>query len=230
MMDKEKKIKLEELPDLGSEPEVKLPPTAKKKKPEPRIAKLKNMNDSEKSDALSLRWHFDRPDKRWGWLITLLILLFLQKNGHMMHYQQKRAEAAKQTYGMSEVIVGALDFSSLMRYPLILAIFIPVFFKTKIKSDTYFDLTFQGIETVKKVTPASQESHLRVLIKWEDIIHVEKTRLNNRDVLILSDVSGPVAEMIWDIDKIKKKVIKQVLAGLVSNKNAFRIFIEKDVT
>ena len=229
-MDKEKKIKLEELPDLGSEPEVKLPPTPKKKKSEPRIAKLKGMNDSERSDALSLRWHFDRPIKSWGWLITLLTLFFLQKSGHMMLYQQKRAEAAKRTDGLSEVVVGSMDFSFLMRHPIILAIFIPVFFRTKSKSDTYFDITFQGIETVKKVTPASLESHIRVLIKWDDIIHVGKATSNKRDVLILSDISGPVAEMIWDIDLIKKKVIKQVLAGLVSNKNAFRIFIEKDVT
>jgi hypothetical protein len=67
-------------------------------------------------------------------------------------------------------------------------------------------------------------------MKWNDIKSVEKTVVKGREVLILHNLEGPEAQLIWDIDMIKKKVVKQVLTNLVSAKHPMRIFIEKEIT
>jgi hypothetical protein len=228
-MDKEKKIKLDELPDSGSSPEVKITPIPKKSKPDPRMTKLKGMDDSQRSETLALRWHFDRYERKWGWLICLVFLFFLQTGAHMKEFDDKRELARENTDGISEIFSSTIEFDVLMKNPILLAIFIPFFFKLKIASGVHFDITFYGIETVNKIVTAKSQSPHRVLIKWDDITHVEKSKVKDKEILIVSNLEGPAGEMIWDIDEIKKKVIRQVLSGLVSNKNAFRIFIEKDV-
>jgi hypothetical protein len=228
-MDNEKKIKLDELPDSGSSPEVKNTPILKKTKPDPRITKLKGMDDSQKSETLALRWHFDRYERKWGWLLALGILFFLQTGLNMKEFNEERGLARQNSEGISEIVYSMISFDVVMKNPILLAIFIPFFFKLKVASGVHFDITFYGIETVNKIVTANAQSPHRVLVKWDDIYHVEKSKIKDKEILIISNQNGPVGEMIWDIDEIKKKVIRQVLSGLVSNKNAFRIFIEKDV-
>jgi hypothetical protein len=70
---------------------------------------------------------------------------------------------------------------------------------------------------------------MRVKVKWNDIKDVKKITVKGRDVIELYNLEGPVAQLIWDIDDMKKKVVKRVLMSLISNKHPMRILIEKDV-
>jgi len=116
-----------------------------------------------------------------------------------------------------------------MKHPLVLAVLIPVFFKLRRSPDDYFEITFQGIHAVKTLDVPPFHKHLRVKMKWDEINEVKKVVVKGREVIELSNINGPEAQLIWDIDEIKKRVVKQVLMNLVSNKHPMRIFIEKEV-
>ena len=64
-MDNEKKFKLDELPDSGSEPDKIEIPKIIKSKPEPRLENLKPLTDSERVDALGQQWRFAWLDRPW---------------------------------------------------------------------------------------------------------------------------------------------------------------------
>lgn len=227
-MDNERKIKIDELPDEGSEPEIKQHPKKPKAQPEPRVENLKGLDQYQRLEALSLRWHFDRPKKLWGWLIVLSLLLYFEKSRILVDHLNQRGPDELMN-AILDTICLTLHFDYLAAHPLALALLIPVFFKFQKKSEVCFDITFDGIETVRTITTTSREGIMRVKVKWEEITAVRSDKKSGRDILILSSTSGDVAEMIWDIDEIKKSVIKQVLKGLVSNKNPFRLFIEKEI-
>ena len=229
-MDNEKKFKLEELPDKGSEPDkIKFFPL-KKKHAEPRLENLKKMNASEMDEALSDRWHFDKNKRKWGWLIFLFLLMGLQKSKYLLDYQQKIIRIEKPADRLSALIFDNSESEFLVRYPLIFAIFIPIIFKFKESSKDHFEITFTGINAVKTIDITAFTSPKRVKMKWDEIKEVKKITVKGRPVLELYHNLGPGAQLIWDIDEIKKKVVKQVLANLVSVKHPLRIFIEKEVT
>ncbi len=229
-MDNEKKFKLDELPDKGSDtPETKPPPKASNKV-EPRIEKLKTLNTGQRVEAMAQRWHFDKPKQNWGWLAALVILLALEKSGHWEHFVKGMSKAAESSDGLSNIFVADTPFHFLFKHPLVFAVLIPAFFKFKVPSDVFFEITFDGISAVRSVIFNSHQTPSRVKIRWEEITEVTKLKIDKREVLVLHSATGPVAQLIWDIEDVKKKVIKQVVKGLVSNKNVFRIFIEKEVT
>ncbi|MBA2406158.1 MAG: hypothetical protein H0V66_15390, partial [Bdellovibrionales bacterium] len=81
-MENEKKIKLDELPDAGSEPEILALPVkvkSKKAKLDPRLENLKNLNAEERIEAVSDSWRFERPGMHWGWLVALVSLIVLER-------------------------------------------------------------------------------------------------------------------------------------------------------
>lgn len=229
-MEDEKKFKLDELPDKGSnsEAEVKIKPI-RASRPEPRVEKLKAMSASQKVETLTQRWHFDKPVQKWGWLVALAFLLVLEKSGHWAELMANRAQAAEKSGGLTELFHGDTPFHFLFKHPLVFAVFIPVLFKFKESSLYYFEITFDGINAVKDMNLPPQAKPHRIKIKWDEISAVTHEKLRKRDILVLHSHAGPIAHLIWDIDEVKKKVIKQVVKGLVSNKNAFRIFMEKEV-
>lgn len=216
-MDNEKKIKLEELPDTGSEPDKLVFTALPKSRPEPRLENLKTLSDSERADALGQRWLFDRPMMQWGWLFFLVSLGLLEycKDSVLRTLIRFNFDAPELTY--------------LMRHPLILALLIPFLFKFKTSANDFFEITFNGIDGVKTINVHLYQAPLRIKMKWGDIKAVKKICIKGRDVLELYNLEGPEAQLIWDIDVIKKKVVKQVLKCLVSNKHPLRIFIEKEV-
>lgn len=233
-MDNEKKFKLDELPDEGGHP-VQENKASSPKRPlkdkEPRLEKLKNMTASERVNAMTQRWHFDNPVRKWDWIIPLVILVVLQKGSFYSNYLADRMSIEARTDGMSEIFFGVIPLiDPLARYPLIFALLIPLLFKFKVPSDIFFEITFDGINTVRTLTPKKNEVPTRIFIKWGEITEVKKITHNKRDILQLYTVDGPLAQMIWNIEDTKKQVLKQILKGLVSSKNAFRIFIEKEVT
>lgn len=229
MSSEEKKFKLDELPDKGSEPEIKPSPASKKEKPEPRIQKIKAMSDKERVEALTQRWYFDKPRMRWGWLIALLILFGLEKSGHMKKFQTHREKDVAETDGMMATMIEAYGIDTLLKHPLYLAILIPLFFKFRESSKVFFEITFDGIISVRSIKEAESQEPFRVTVKWNDITEVRMAKSGDQDILVIYTGANPVMELIWDIDEVKKKVVKQVVKGLVSQKNPFREFIEKEV-
>lgn len=226
----EKKFTLDELPDKGSEPEIKAPPPPKKEKPEPRLEKIKKLKPSEQVEALGQRWYFDKPKRNWGWLIALIALIYVEKAQLFHPNNEHRKRFAEESHGVSEIaFVGVDIFDFLFVHPLIFAILIPLIFKFWESSAVFFEITFSGINAVRRIPVGTDLAPTRVSVKWDEIKNVSKDKAGKRDILIIHDKDGPVAELIWDIDEVKKKVIKQVVKGLVSNKHPFREFIEKEV-
>ena len=234
-MDDEKKTNLDELPNLGSEPEIKITPLrVMPSRPEPRIENLKSLNDSEKADALSERWLFENKKSKWLWLLLFLAFFALEKSGYIWKLHTNSIRVEKPADNLLAQF-NALAFESeelefLLKHPLVFAILIPFFFKFKGRSNDSFELTFNGVTAVKTIDVPVFEFPVRVKMKWNDIKSVEKTVVKGREVLILHNLEGPAAQLIWDIDMIKKKVVKQVLTNLVSAKHPMRIFIEKEIT
>ncbi len=229
-MENEKKIKLDELPDEGSGPEIKIKPIFRPK-PEPRVQNLKKLDAAGKLENISLRWHFDIPQKHWGWLWTILVLWGLQKSSLLVNLLNKNVDPAEETLSyIGQSLLQAFDIDYLMAHPIAFALLIPIFFKFKSPSPFFFEITFDGIETVRKVDFDKHEGLHRIKMQWAEIVKVMRTTSKGREVLVISGSSDETAEIIWDIDDVKKKVIKRVLRGLLSKKHPFREFIEKDVT
>lgn len=229
MKDEEKKLTLDELPDMGSEPEKFKAPSRKKKLLEPRLENFKKLNESEKLNAYTERWVFDRPVRKWGWLVCLLLLLGLEKSDRMKDYTANRARLRAETDGMSEIVAGLMPMEELFAHPLWLALLIPLFFRFSKSEGLFFEIYFNGINTVQKVIHGSPDKLGRVFIKWDEMIEVRKIIVDKLEVLEILDAKGPRAQLIWDIDLMKKKVVSNILKRLVHPTNPFRLFIEKEV-
>jgi hypothetical protein len=227
-MDNEKKIKLEELPDKGSEPDKIVFTPVAKSRPEPRLEKLKTLNNAEKIEAIGQSWFFDKQIKRWGWLYVLLLLLVLEKSGHMSAFDKKRKQYRAEGDKASEMVLDMFSFEFMLVHPLYLAVLIPLFFKFHGPSKLFFEITFYGVNGVRTIADQDKEPQ-RVFTRWDDILMVEKIVVEGRSVIQIHNAKGPHAQLIWDIEDIKKKVVKQVLKGLISNQHPLRIFIEKEV-
>lgn len=229
----EKKFKLDELPDQkGSEPD-KLAPAPKsivKPKLDERVENVKKLNHEQKLDALEKKWKFDKPVQKWAWLVVLIGLFALEKSGHMKDYYARREALNKKTEGISEYFFAVVMVDDLVKHPLFLALLIPLFFKFKGSDGLHFEITFNGINAPLKINFDVKYGPHKVQVPWADVASVVKKTVNNRPVLEIHDAKGPRAQLIWDIDDVKKKVVKQVLKGLIANTHPFRVFIEKEVT
>jgi hypothetical protein len=228
-MENEKKIKLDELPDSGSEPDKIEIPKIIKSKPDPRIENLKQLTDPERVDALGQLWRFDRTKIKWGWLFFLLSLFAFEKSGVLATYHAKKIRIEKESDLIGAMIFDSPEVEFVMKHPLILSLLIPFIFKFRTSSNDYFEITFNGVNAVKTINVSKFQLPLRVKVKWNDIKDAKKIIVKGRDVIELYNLEGPVAQLIWDIDDMKKKVVKRVLISLISPKHPMRILIEKDV-
>jgi hypothetical protein len=228
-MDNEKKFKLDELPDSGSEPDKIEIPTIVKSKPEPRIENLKQLTDAERVDAIGQLWRFDRSKIKWGWLFFLIALFAFEKSGVLARYHAKKIHIEKESDRIGALIFDHAEVEFVMKHPLLLALLIPFLFKFKTSANDYFEITFNGLNAVKTIDVPKFQIPLRVKVKWNDIKEVKKIVVKDRSVIELYNLEGPVAQLIWDIDDMKKKVVKRVLMSLISPKHPMRILIEKDV-
>ncbi len=228
-MENEKKIKLDELPDSGSEPDKIDIPKIVKSKPEPRLEKLKELTDSERVDALGQFWRFDQTKVKFGWVIFLLALFAFEKTGVLSRVHADKIRITKPSDRVAAMVFDEPEVGFVMKHPLILALLIPFFFKFRTSTDDYFELTFNGVNAVKTIDLPKFQKPLRVKVKWNDIKEAKKINVKGRDVIELYNLEGPVAQLIWDLDDIKKKVVKRVLISLIAPKHPMRILIEKDV-
>ena len=229
-MEDEKKIKLEELPDAGSEPQTEHRPLTHPKKNtlEPRIESLKKLDRTQQMDALGQRWYFEKVQKKWDRLLALLGLIVLQKTGLLLELAGRELSSPSDGDFIDLSFIRE-ELLLIFRYPIGFAIFIPIFFKFRYPSLDHFEITFGGINSIRELDVPGNLPPSRVFVKWNDITSVKLGEAKGRPVLMIFGIEGKTAEVIWDIDDIKKKVVKQVLKGLVSPKNPFRDFIEKDV-
>lgn len=232
--DSEKKISLEELPDEGSSSFSAVPPKTpkiKKAPVDPRLTTLRSLkSDSAKVEMMEQYWHFDKKQWSFTWLTYVVILFIIQRLELYKDILANILQLDEMSLGFGGAFAQPLydTFSIVIKNPIIFLIFTPVFFKFKIKSEQFFNITFNGISTVKTViTRDSKELTTRVFIKWQDIVKVEKAKAGEREILRMYSSEGKIGEIIWDIDQSKKEAVKQLLAGMVSPKHPFREFFSK---
>ena len=236
MSNDEKKFSLDDLPDEGSSSSSEKPSASPSRpkvsqKPEPRVERLKRFDDVGKTEKMVQKWLFDVPERSWGWLIAVGVLLVMEKLQIYKHFLEESKSLSEATMGFSEVVT---DMMALVDYALIhpfsLAILIPFIFKFSHRSEYYFEVTFDGLQTVQKITLAKGEMPGRVRIKWGEIEQVKKVLVNKREVLEIYSPTAKMGELIWHLESHQKVAVKQLVKGLLSPKNPFRIFIEKEVT
>jgi hypothetical protein len=93
----------------------------------------------------------------------------------------------------------------------------------------FFEVNFDGINTVKKINLGENELPHRLLLKWNDIAGVTPGKVKDRPILILNSVKGPVGELIWDLNDDNKKALKLLMRGLIPPTHALSQFLEKEL-
>jgi len=222
-MDNEKKFKLDELPDSGSEPDKIETPKNIKSKPEPRIENLKQLTDPERVDALGQLWRFDRPKMKWGWILFLITLFAFEKRGVLENYHAKKIRIEKESDRIGALFFDHSEVEFVMKHPLLLALLIPFLFKFKTSASDYFEITFNGVNAVKTIDVPKFQIPLRVKVKWNDIKEVKKIVVKNRSVIELYNLEGAVAQVIGDIDDMKEKVVKGEIMRMMKKKKKRRM-------
>jgi hypothetical protein len=231
----EKKISLDELPDEGRETaRAASPIPAKKvsKEEDPRLEKLKKLDPVSKVEMMIQKWEFDQPIKSYTWLGYILFLIALQVSPFHQAYLGELHQMSKTSATMSEIwIENTGIIHLLLKYPLILLILLPFVYRSPKASDYIFRISFDGIDTVRRVLPnGSKEILTRTFIKWNELSRIEKGRVDGKEILRLYSVDGHIGDLIWYIDSTKKKAIALLLKGLIVPKHPLRLFLanEKD--
>lgn len=229
-MDDEKKVKLEELPDEGSSSLTLKKPKVVihvNKEQDPRLENLRELDSEAKLEVLSKTWSFDRPQYLFGWLVYIVAIILIQQM-----FTMKEATVQVQgdsDFNMAQVFSPFISFGleSLLKKPILLIFLTPIFFKMKKESPYKFVLTFDGIQTVDKISDRQGLGSNIVRFKWADIVGVEKGKENERDILIFNSRTDRLGVIIWDIKSEEKKAIGHLLRGLIKSDHPLRKFWEK---
>lgn len=233
-MDPDKKLKLDDLPDEGSSSLIahtKVPSKPKQKiEKDPRLERLKELDDSKKVHEMQTTWHFDRSEWQWGWLVYLLLLMAFQSLDIGPRIAKEFLKLDENSLGFGSVFTDLIhsDIAYIINHPVLFLILMPLFFKFKASSLYYFDIKFDGISTVDKIEKKGDLPH-RVFIKWGDIKSVTKLIGTKREVLAINGTNEKLGELIWDIEEKKKKAFGLLIKGLVPPSHALRDFLEKEL-
>ncbi len=234
MTDKEeKKFSLDELPDEGGltvEPQIRIPIKKNRKEEDPRLEKLSKLDPVSKIEVMVQKWEFDRPVKNYNWLVFILMLIVLQVAPVYQTYVGELHQMSKTSATFGEIwIENAGLIETLLKYPLILIILVPFIYRAPTPSAFIFRISFDGIDTVKKVLPTgSKELVRRTFMKWNEVNRIERGIIDGKEILCLYSVDGHIGDLIWYIDSSKKKAIKLLLKGLIVQKHPMRIFLENE--
>lgn len=232
MSEEEKKTRLDELPDAATEAIQRKPaPRMKKQVPEPRIEQLKPLSDRQKVAVMDQTWHFDDRDKNFGWLFYIAFLGFAELSPFYENYVRELnlLNLAFFNFGGDLIREFTVFVEGIIRHPFVLILLTPIFFRFSRESAYAFDITFDGIRTVRKVLPSdSKELVCKVFIKWKEIERVEKAFVGKKEILRLFSPDGAVADVIWYIDVDKKKAVKHLLNGMIGQNHPFRIFLANE--
>ncbi len=230
MDSEEKKFKLDELPELGSGPEVHIAPIPKALK-DPRLDKLLVLNHKDKVDVMKRKWRFDKKELTFGWLAFVLIILALHNiNVHAIYIREMGAVVSPEG-GIAIIVFRIATFlvDIILKQPLVFLLLTPFLFKLKKETEFYFEVTFDGISTLRKITLQEKEMPYRLFLKWPEITRIEKAKSGRRRILKVYSLEEKVAEMIWDFDEDNKRAVKILLNGLINPKHPLREFVEKDL-
>jgi hypothetical protein len=168
------------------------------------------------------KWHFDKKEFLFGWLIYVCCVAFLQYLVRSPEIVQEVNHFLKETGGEGSMVI------NIILSPGRLILLTPFIFSLREDSAAYLDVSFDGLSTLVQIHPKVGELQ-RIFVKWQDISKVQKTKSGGRDILQLSSVEGPLAQVIWDLTLHEKKGIHHLLKGLVTSGHPLRQFLEKDL-
>lgn len=188
---------------------------------------MKKLSDEAKVDSLIKKWVFDKDDWNIGWLIALGVILVFQfaELDEQLVAKMNSTSLESEFFRDSFVAPYMGPILFVLGHPFLFALLVPIFFPFKRRSEFYFGLSFDGMETVKKV----QELPLRVFIKWPEITKVSKANYRRRKLLVLSSPEGEIGELIWDIPRDHKRAMKLLVDGWLESDHALKKFLEKDM-
>ena len=228
----EKKFSLDELPDEGSIPVPKPPRRIRKKEEvDPRLKTLSEAAVPQKVEVMLQRWYFDERVRNYNWVFYVSVLLVLEFTPVYQQYMAELDLMNRSFFDVGGDIIRdyTIFLEGIIRHPSILIILTPLFFNFSKASEYAFEITFDGINTVKKVIPiGSKEMVSRVLVKWKEIDQIQKGKVDGKDVLRLHSLEGHIADLIWYIEIDKKRAIKRLLQGMVTSKHPLRVFLENE--
>lgn len=231
MTDEEKKFSLDELPDEGSEPAPKkTSQKPKKETPDPRVEKLIKLAPSAQVETMVQKWEFDEPIRSYTWVGFIIVLVVLEFAPFYKTYISEVQAINRTSSWMGDLWndnAGIIEI--FIKHPLIFLILLPLFYRGPKDSDYVFRISFDGIDTVKKILPTrSKELISRVFIKWNEVERVEKGRIEDKEILRLYSLDGHIGDLIWYIDVSKKKAIHLLLKGMIVPKHPLRIFLDNE--
>lgn len=231
-MSDEKKIKLDELPDEGSTPspgpQKKSP---KKSPPDPRLTEFKKIDDAKKLQVMEQSWTFDVPELSFDWFPWFLILVALQVSSYFGQTQSllESAKTNENVFGADAILPILEVAAALLAHPLVFLVIFPFFFKLRQKSEYFFIVKFNGIDTVKEFLPyGSTKNVQRIHVRWDEIHQLKKKVVNGKEILSIFSKEGHLADLIWYMDIDKKRAFKLLLNGMINPKHPLRDFLEKD--
>lgn len=233
MSDDEKKFSLDELPDEGGQPVKKEAPKKTFQKPiDPRVTNLKNLKtDTSKVEMMEQSWSFDVPEYSFFWVPWAVMIAIVEWSGYFSNVQDDLQTAVENPFALgADVISSFISVGTvLFKHPIILIFLLPIFFRFRKQSDYYFEVKFDGISTVKKYIPRGSKEHVhRTLVKWDSIKEVKKVSMDDKVFLRLMSLDGHIADIIWYIDIEKKRALKLLLSGMISQKNPLRVFLDNE--
>jgi hypothetical protein len=229
-MPEDKKFTLDELPDEGSEPKNRAPQKILKKIADPRIERLKGLDDSSKVSRMGEKWYFDEREKTYNWTLYVLALSILEFSPVYETYLQEIHSMNDAFFEIGGEVIreATIFFEAFIKHPFILILLTPVFFRFSKASPYQFSIGFDGIDTVRSfLSVDSKDLVSRVLIKWKEINRVEKTLVGNKEILRLFSSDGHIADLIWYISIEKKRAIKMLLSGMIIPQHPMREFLDK---
>lgn len=232
-MAEDKKFSLDELPDEGSKPDPQSVPRKllKKEKAEPRIERLKSLDDKSKVERMIQRWSFDVREANHGWLCYVAVLAIVEFTPFYQTYLNEIDAMNKNFFDVGGDIVRNMTIviEAFIRHPIILVLLTPIFFRFSHESEYKFHITFDGVDTVKRFLPVgSKELVTRTFLKWKEITRVDKGFVGEKEILRLYSSDGHIGDLIWYIDLDKKRAIRILLNGMILAKHPMREFLDKE--
>jgi hypothetical protein len=231
----EKKYSLDELPDEGSssmgttEGRVEKTSARSLQRPTgspvtsgPRREMVSKASGDTRIRVMEQSWRFDKKEFLFGWVAYVLFVFAAQYLANSPVFRQEWGR-------LEETLEGLGPVSLIFKNPLIFIFLTPFIFSFKKESGAHFEIMFDGISTVKKIHLGPREFPTRLLVKWDEIVHVTKTNVNDQDILVLSSKEDRLAEMIWNISLEEKKGIQHMLKSFVTPAHPLRNFLEKDL-
>lgn len=232
MSDDEKRFKLDELPDAGSEPiQKKAPKKITFKAEDPRVKNLRSLDDKGRVEAMTQSWTFDHPDWSIMWIPWAFAIAAAEFSGFFSNVQSDLNAVKGNPWLIgSDSFMFFLEFGAVfLKHPIILLVLFPIFFRFRKPSEYLFEIKFDGVHTVRKYVPrGSKELVSKVFVKWDNIHEVKKKKVDDKEVLSLYAPDGHIADIIWYIEHDKKRALKLLLSGMISPKHPLRVFLEKE--